>query len=506
MSSSMVIPNASATSRRTASPVANFVGGISQSSASDQYADVVNPATGELLARTPLSDAADVARAVQAAVSAFPAWRRTPVGERVQFLFKLRSLVIEHLDELARLITLENGKTLGEARAELRRGIENIEVACGTPVLMQGYNLEDVTPGVDEMLIRQPLGVVAAITPFNFPAMIPLWFLPYAIATGNTLVLKPSERVPLTMQRMVELIAQTGLPAGVVNLVNGGRAAVDALLDHPDVRAISFVGSTATAKYVYARAAAAGKRMQCQGGAKNHVLILPDADMDLATRIVSDSAFGCAGQRCLAVSVAVTIGDAQRAFRESIADAASRIRVGNGLETGVQMGPVISSDSKRRIQSLVATGIGEGAAPVVDGRDVHVEDCPGGSFVRPTVLDGVPATSSLTDTEIFGPVLSLVHVRSVDEAIEFLRRSAYGNQASVFTSSGAVARRFRYEAPAGNIGINIGVAAPMAYFPFSGWKDSFFGILHGQGRDAVEFYTESKVVVERWSDRETRMF
>jgi malonate-semialdehyde dehydrogenase (acetylating)/methylmalonate-semialdehyde dehydrogenase len=336
--------------------------------------------------------------------------------------------------------------------------------------------------------------------------MIPLWFLPYAIATGNTLVLKPSERVPLTMQRLVELIAQTGLPAGVVNLVNGGRAAVDALLDHPDVRAISFVGSTATAKHVYARAAASGKRMQCQGGAKNHVLILPDADMELATRIVADSAFGCAGQRCLAVSVAVTIGDAQRAFRDSIAEAATSIRVGNGLDNGVQMGPVISAESQRRIQSLVATGVGEGAAPVVDGREAQIDGYPGGSFVRPTVLDGVPATSSLTDTEIFGPVLSLVHVRSVDEAIEFLRRSVYGNQASVFTSSGAVARRFRYEAPAGNVGINIGVAAPMAYFPFSGWKDSFFGILHGQGRDAVEFYTESKVVVERWSDRETRMF
>jgi malonate-semialdehyde dehydrogenase (acetylating) / methylmalonate-semialdehyde dehydrogenase len=492
--------------RRTVSSVRNFVNGNHESSASDQSVDVVNPATGELLARTPLSDASDVDRAVRAASAAFPAWRRTPPGERVQYLFKLRSLLIEHLDELARLITLENGKTLAEARAELKRGVENVEVACGIPVLMQGYNLEDVTAGVDEMLIRQPLGVVAAITPFNFPAMIPFWFLPYAVATGNTMVLKPSERVPLTMQRAIELIAQTGLPPGVVNVVHGGRAAVDALLDHPDVRAISFVGSTATAKYVYARAAANGKRMQCQGGAKNHVLIMPDADMELATRIVSESAFGCAGQRCLAVSVAVTIGDAQRTFRESIATAAARIKVGNGVDTDVQMGPVISSDSQRRIESLVATGISEGASPVVDGRGPRIENCSGGSFVLPTVLDAVPVTSSLTDTEIFGPVLSLVHVRSVDEAIEFLRRSVYGNQASVFTSSGATARRFRYEAPAGNIGINIGVAAPMAYFPFSGWKGSFFGILHGQGRDAVEFYTESKVVVERWSDRETRMF
>jgi malonate-semialdehyde dehydrogenase (acetylating) / methylmalonate-semialdehyde dehydrogenase len=484
----------------------NFIGGTWQASTSTESVDVINPATGELLARTPLSTASDVDNAVRAAAAAFPAWRRTPAGERVQYLFKIRTLIEEHLEELARLITTENGKTLGEARAELRRGIENVEVACGTPILMQGYNLEDVTPGVDEMLIRQPLGVVAAITPFNFPGMIPFWFLPYAIATGNTLVLKPSERVPLTMQRAVELIAQTGLPSGVLNLVHGGRAAVDALLDHPTVRAISFVGSTATAKYIYARAAATGKRMQCQGGAKNHVLILPDADMELATRIVSDSAFGCAGQRCLAVSVAVTIGDAQRMFRDSIAEAASAIRVGNGLDASVQMGPVISGDSRRRIESLVATGVQDGATPIVDGRGTRVDDCPDGTFVRPTVLDGVPPSSSLADTEIFGPVLSLVHARSIDEAMEFLRRSAYGNQASLFTSSGAAARRFRHEAPAGNIGINIGVAAPMAYFPFSGWKDSFFGILHGQGRDGVEFYTESKVVVERWSSRETRIF
>jgi malonate-semialdehyde dehydrogenase (acetylating)/methylmalonate-semialdehyde dehydrogenase len=484
----------------------NFIGGAWEVSTSTESVDVTNPATGELLARTPLSSASDVDRCVRAAASAFPGWRRTPAGERVQFLFKMRSLLEEHLEELAQIITLENGKTLGEARAELRRGIENVEVACGTPILMQGYNLEDVTPGVDEMLIRQPLGVVAAITPFNFPAMIPFWFLPYAIATGNTLVLKPSERVPLTMQRALELIAQTGLPAGVVNLVHGGRAAVDALLDHPTVRAISFVGSTATAKYVYARAAAAGKRMQCQGGAKNHVLVLPDADMELATRIVADSAFGCAGQRCLAVSVAVTIGDAQGVFRDAIAAAASAIRVGNGLDTGVGMGPVISADSRRRIESLVATGVHEGATAVVDGRDTQIDAYPHGTFVRPTVLDDVPASSSLADTEIFGPVLSLVHARSIDDAMAFLHRSTHGNQASLFTSSGAAARQFRYEAPAGNIGINIGVAAPMAYFPFSGWKDSFFGILHGQGRDAIEFYTESKVVVERWSSRDTRAF
>ncbi len=381
-----------------------------------------------------------------------------------------------------------------------------MEVACGIPMMMQGYNLEDVTPGVDETMVRQPLGVVAAITPFNFPAMIPFWFLPYAIACGNTLVLKPSERVPLTMRRAIELIEQTGIPKGVVNLVNGGREVVDTLCDHPKVRAVSFVGSTPVAKHVYARAAASGKRMQCQGGAKNHVIVLPDADMELATQIISDSAFGCAGQRCLAVSVAVTIGEAQKTFRDAIARAASAIRVGPGLDSGVQMGPVITRESKQRIESLIDKGVGEGAKPVVDGRNTKIPNHENGNFVKPTVLDGLPSSSQLAHTEIFGPVLSLVHASSMDEAMEFLSRSPYGNQASLFTTSGAAARRFRYEAPAGNIGINIGVAAPMAYFPFSGWKESFFGILHGQGRDAVEFYTESKVVIERWSRQETRKF
>jgi len=486
--------------------IQNYVHGGWRRSAGKEYVDVLNPATAELLARTPLSTSADVDGAVQAAADAFPSWRRTPPGERVQYLFKLKNLLEEHIGEIATVITVENGKTLGEAKAEIRRGIENVEVACGIPMLMQGYNLEDVTPGVDEMLIRQPLGVVVAITPFNFPAMIPFWFLPYAIACGNTLVLKPSERVPLTMRRVIELIEMTGLPDGVVNLVNGGREVVDALCDHPQVRAVSFVGSTPVAKHVYARAAASGKRMQCQGGAKNHVIVLPDADMDLATQIIGDSAFGCAGQRCLAVSVAVTVGDAQQKFRDSISQTASALRVGNGLSVDVQMGPVISKESKQRVESLIAAGVAEGAKPIVDGRGAKVANGENGNFLKPTVLDGLPASSKLTHTEIFGPVLSLVHADSVDEAMNFLHNSPYGNQASLFTTSGAAARKFRYEAPAGNVGINIGVAAPMAYFPFSGWKDSFFGILHGQGRDAVEFYTESKVVIERWSRQETRKF
>jgi len=486
--------------------VPNYFGGTWHKSSAAEYLDVTNPATGERIARTPLSTKAEVDAAVQAAAEAFPAWRRTPPGERIQYLFKLKFLLEDHIDEIARLITLENGKTFSEAKAEIRRGIENVEVACGIPMMMQGYNLEDITPGVDETLIRQPLGVVAAIAPFNFPAMIPFWFLPYAIACGNTIVLKPSERVPLTLRRIIELIEKTGIPKGVVNQINGGREVVDALCDHPAIRAISFVGSTPVAKHVYQRSAAGGKRMQCQGGAKNHVIVLPDADMDLARQIISDSAFGCAGQRCLAVSVAVTIGEAQKTFRDAIAEAASSIRVGNGLDAGVQMGPVITRESKQRIEALIATGVSDGAKPIVDGRNLKITGYENGNFLKPTILDGVPAASSLANTEIFGPVLSLIHAGNIDEAIEFIRKSPYGNQASLFTTSGAAARKFRYEAPAGNIGINIGVAAPMAYFPFSGWKESFFGILHAQGKDAVEFYTESKIVIERWSRQETRKF
>ena len=496
----------SSTATTPAVDILNYVNGVWRKSTATEFMNVINPASGELIARTPISTKADVDAVVQAAAAAFPSWRRTPAGERIQYLFKLKVLLEDHIDELAKVITLENGKTLAEAKAELRRGIENVEVACGIPMMMQGYNLEDITPGVDETLIRQPLGVVAAITPFNFPAMIPFWFLPYAVACGNTFVLKPSERVPLSMRRAMDLIEQTGIPKGVVNVINGGREVVDALCDHPDIRAVSFVGSTPVAKHVYQRSAASGKRMQCQGGAKNHVIVLPDADMDLAKQIISDSAFGCAGQRCLAVSVAVTIGEAQKTFRDAIADAASSIKVGFGLDSGVQMGPVISKDSKQRIESLIAAGVSDGAKPIVDGRNTKVASYENGNFVKPTILDGVPSSSSLANTEIFGPVLSLIHANSIDEAIEFIRKSPYGNQASLFTTSGAAARKFRYEAPAGNIGINIGVAAPMAYFPFNGWKESFFGILHAQGKDAVEFYTDSKIVIERWSRQETRKF
>ena len=480
----------------------NYIAGDWRKGRSSVVADITNPATLETVASIPLAEAEDVAAAVAAAKAAFPAWRRTPPQERIQYLFRFKQLLQEHAAEIARVTTLENGKTLTEARAELQRGIENVEVACGIPTLMQGYNLEDVASGIDEIMIRQPLGVTVAITPFNFPAMIPLWFLPYAIACGNTFILKPSERVPLTAQKLFELLHQTGLPAGVVNLVVGAKPAVDALLQHPDVRAISFVGSTPVAKYIYAEGAVYGKRVQCQGGAKNHVVIMPDADLEMTARIVSDSAFGCAGQRCLAVSTAVTVGEATKNFTDHFVDLASKIRVGNGLEEGVQMGPVITSESKSRILGLVEKGVQDGGKLLLDGRQT---DGPG-NFIKPTVIAGVDDSSDLSSTEVFGPVLTMREASDLDDAIEILSRSAYGNAASIFTSSGAAARKFRYEAPAGNIGVNIGVAAPMAYFPFSGWKDSFLGVLHGQGRDAIEFYTDKKVVVERWPKEWSRKF
>jgi malonate-semialdehyde dehydrogenase (acetylating)/methylmalonate-semialdehyde dehydrogenase len=415
-------------------------------------------------------------------------------------------LLDAHFEELARIITTENGKTLAEARGELRRGIENVEVACGTPILMQGYNLEDIAPGIDEIMVRQPLGVVAVITPFNFPAMIPLWFLPYAIACGNTAILKPSEKVPLSLQRIVELIYEAGVPTGVVNLVNGGRLTVDAILDHPGIRAVSFVGSTAVARHVYARGAAAGKRMQCQGGAKNHAVVLPDAEMESASQIIADGAFGCAGQRCLAISVVVTVGEAQSRFQHTIGDLVSDWQVGSGLEPGVQMGPLITAASRERVERLIAQGVGEGGKPLLDGRRARIPSCEGGNFVRPTLLSGLPASSDLINTEIFGPVLSIVQAANVDDALALIANSPYGNQASIFTTSGAAARKFKSEVPAGNVGINIGVAAPMAYFPFSGWKDSFFGSLHAQGRDAIEFYTDKKVSIERWPKEWSRKF
>ena len=489
-----------------ASPaIHNLIGGKWLNSTSPAGLELANPATGEPLGQSPSGSVAEVDAAVQAAQAAFLSWRNVPAVDRVQYLFRLKALLEHHLDELARLITIENGKTLAESKGELRRGIENVEVACGIPVLMQGYSLEDVAPGIDEIMMRQPLGVCAVITPFNFPLMIPLWFIPYAIATGNTVVLKPSDRVPFSAARLLELMQETGLPDGVVNLVNGGKTAVDALLDHPLVRAVSFVGSTPVAKHVYARGSASGKRVQCQGGAKNHVVVLPDADQETTTKIIADSAFGCAGQRCLAVSVTVTVGEAKNWFRDAIADAATSLKVGNGLDPAIQMGPVITQASRERVVSLIGQGADQGASTIVDGRGNRVNGG-AGSFVGPTVLDGLPAASPLMETEIFGPVLSVVHADTVEDAIAMIEHSAYGNASSIFTTSGASARKFRNAVSTGNVGINIGVPAPMAYFPFSGWKGSFFGVMHAQGRDAIEFFTDKKVIVERWPKEWSRKF
>lgn len=484
----------------------NFINGQWQKSSTGAFLDITNPATAQALTSVPLSPGAEVDGAVQAGKKAFADWKETPVGDRIQHMFKLKTLLEDNLDDIARTITNECGKTYGESVGELRRGIENVEVACGTPVLMQGVNNEDIARGIDEHMFRQPLGVVAAITPFNFPGMIPLWFLPYALMTGNCFILKPSEKVSMTSQKLFQLLEKAGFPAGVVQLVNGGKETVDALLDHPSIKAISFVGSTPVAKYVYSRATANGKRAQCQGGAKNPVIVMPDADMDTTTRILADSAFGCAGQRCLAVSVAVTVGEAKHVFTEQIADAANSRKVGYGLDKGIEMGPVITRESKTRIEGLIAKGAQEGATVLVDGRNKPVSGYDDGYWVHPTILDNVNPAGEIAKTEIFGPVLSLMHAQDVDQAIELVNNRAYGNQASIFTASGSVARKFRHEVDAGNVGVNIGVAAPMAYFPFSGWNDSFFGDLHAQSRHGVEFYTQTKIVVERWPREWSRKF
>lgn len=484
----------------------NYVNGEWKASSTTNYLDVFNPAMGEVMAQVPLSTAAELDAAAQAAHRAYQQWRRVPAPERIQPLFKLKQLLEAHFEELARTITMECGKTLNESRGELRRAIENVEVACGIPTMMQGGILEDVAVGIDEFVLRQPLGVCAAVCPFNFPAMIPFWFLPYAVACGNTFIVKPSERVPLTMQKLFELLDQVRFPPGVVNLVNGDKVVVDAILDHPLIPALSFVGSTPIARYLYSRGAANGKRVQAQGGAKNPVIILPDADMEMTTKIVADSAFGCAGQRCLAASVAVMVGEGRHLFTEAIADAAAARLTGYGLDEAMQMGPVITPQSRSRIENLIQTGADEGATVLVDGRQPRINGYENGYFVRPTILQNVNPAGEIARTEIFGPVLSLIHVRTIDEAIQFVNGGQYGNMACLFTSSGAAARRFRNEAEAGNIGINIGVAAPMAFFPFSGWKESFFGTLHGQAGHAVEFFTQTKVVVERWPSDWSRQF
>jgi malonate-semialdehyde dehydrogenase (acetylating) / methylmalonate-semialdehyde dehydrogenase len=486
--------------------ILNFIDGDWRPSRSHHFVDVLNPATQELIGKAPLSLASEVDDAVAAAQAAFIEWRRVPPGERVQYLFGLKNLLESHLEELACQITMECGKTIEEARAEIRRAIENVEVAAGIPILMQGVISEDIAPGIDEIMLRQPVGVCASISPFNFPGMIPFWFLPYALAAGNTFIVKPSERVPFTMQRVFQLMEALKFPKGVINLVNGDKTAVDALLDNYLVRGVSFVGSTKVARYIYARGSANGKRVQAMGGAKNPVVIMPDADLETTVRILGDSAYGCAGQRCLAASLAITVGDVRRPFTEAIVEASSQRVVGFGLDPTVQTGPVITKQSKTRIGGLIQQATQEGARVLVDGRSALIPGYEQGNFIRPTVLDEVPPQGETASTEIFGPVLGLMHVQTLEEAISLVNGGTYGNMACIFTASGAAARKFRNEADAGNIGVNIGVAAPMAFFPFSGWKESFFGDLHGQGMDAVEFFTQKKVVVERWPKVWSRKF
>lgn len=484
----------------------NFVNGAWRESAAETYLKVPNPATNEVLATVPLSPPSEVDEAARLAAAAFPAWRRVPAPTRIQYLFKLKALMEEHFEDLSHSVTMENGKNLADARGEMRRAIENVEVACGIPTMMMGDFSEDVARGIDEYMIRQPVGVAAIICPFNFPGMIPFWYLPYALACGNTVIVKPSERCPITMQKVFHLLEQVGFPAGVVNLVNGSADTVNALLDHPAISAVTFVGSTAVARHIYSRASANGKRVQAQGGAKNPVIILPDADVELTTRIVTDSAFGNAGQRCLAASLAVTVAGAEKVFVPALADAAAALIVGNGLDAGVQMGPVITPQSKARIEGLIQKGMAEGAEMVIDGRNATIKGCENGYFLRPTIISDIPAGGTIARTELFGPVLGVMSVDTVDEAIQLVNSGEYGNMACIFTSSGAAARKFRYEADAGNVGINIGVAAPMAFYPFSGWKNSFFGTLHAQGKHAVEFFTQTKVVVERWLSEWSRTF
>ncbi len=485
----------------------NYINGTWVESKEDKLIDVLNPASQEVLGRVPYGNntRTDVADAVEAASKAFEMWSQVPVMKRVQPLYKLKQLLEENLEDIATTITSESGKTLAEARGEIQRAIENVEVACGTPTLIQSEFSENIATGIDEFMIRQPLGVCACIAPFNFPGMIPFWFLPYAIACGNTFILKPSEKVPLTMLKVFKLIEKLDLPRGVVNLVHGGKETVDALLDHPKIKAISFVGSTQVAKYIYSRGAANGKRIQAQGGAKNPLVILPDADIEMSVQIITDSVFGCAGQRCLAASNIIMVGDDGK-IKEALYESAKARTTGFGLDEKVEMGPVISSESRLRVEHLIEKGVHEGASVLLDGRNAVIDGFEKGNFIKPTILDGVPLSGEIIKTEIFGPVMSLIPLKTVDEALHFINNGNYGNMACLFTSSGANARKFRNQANAGNIGINIGVAAPMAQFPFSGWKESFFGDLHGQGRHAIEFFTQTKVVVERWPKEWSRKF
>ena len=477
----------------------NFIGGAWVESSASEWLDDTNPATGEVIARVPLSPRADVDAAVRAGLDAWEEWRETPPLSRARYFFTLRDLMEQHFEELARIVSQDHGKIIDEARGEVRRAIENVEVAAGIPSLMMGYNLEDgAAAGIDEEVLYQPLGVFAGISPFNFPAMVQSWFWPYAVATGNCWVAKPSEQDPLVQARIFELIEMAGFPPGVVSMVHGAKEAVEAVCDHPDIRGVSFVGSTQIAKLVYARAASHGKRVQCGGGAKNLLVVLPDAKLDTIVPNMISSVYGTAGERCLAGSVIVGIGEAQGPLKAKFTAHASKLKLGYGLDESTQMGPVISRKHQERVLGYIDKGEDEGAKPLLDGRGVKVPGYEHGYFVGPTVLDGVTPDMTVAKEEIFGPVASVFEMDDLDEAIAWINRSPYGNAASIYTSSGKAARDFRYRARAGSIGINLGIAAAMAYFPFGGMKNSFFGDLHPQGRDAIRFFTESKVVITRW--------
>jgi len=481
----------------------NFIGGGWVEAAGSETLEDSNPASGEVQALVPLSGEADVDAAVRAAREAYPAWRATPPQKRARAVMALREVLWADREELAQLVTEDMGKTLSDAQGEVLRGIESVEAACGIPHLLKGENLEGVASGVDVELIRQPVGVCAAITPFNFPAMIPLWFLPYAIACGNTFILKPSERDPRPSERIIELLAGVEeIPDGVVNLVHGGRDAVNGLLDHAGIDAISFVGQASTARYIAERSAATGKRCQALGGAKNSLVVMPDADLEVSVPAIMSSSFGAAGQRCLAGSVAVVVGsDArQNEVVRALSDAASELGVGPGDAEGVEVCPLIGPEARKRIESALETAVAGADEVVLDGRSLGPADGgPGRALIGPSIVETSDTEGELAREELFGPLLAIVRVADLDAALEFVNGSRYGNAGSIFTTSGEAARGYRYGVEAGMIGVNVGVAAPVAWFPFSGWKDSIDGDLHANGADAVEFYTRKKVVTSRWS-------
>ncbi len=476
----------------------NFIGGDWRSPGSADGQAVTNPATGQTLADVAFSDASDIDDAVEAGRAAFEDWRTRPVEERIQPLFELKELLEDHQDELAELLVREHGKTLGEAEGELRRGIENVEVACGIPSMMQAGTLANAAPDIDESAVRRPVGVFAAITPFNFPGMIPLWFMPYAVATGNAFILKPSERTPLVAERIVELVERTDLPEGIVQLVHGGPDTVNRLLEHPGIDGISFVGSTPVAKHVYETAAAEGKRVQAQGGAKNHIIVTETADLAFAAEQTVSSTCACAGERCLANDVVVVEEGVYEEFIELVLEEAERQTVGYGLDEATDIGALITPEHERSIRNAIESGVQEGAELIRDGRNVTVECFEDGNFLAPSVFRDVTTDMTIAQEEIFGPVMELMPASDIDEAIEIMNASRFGNAASLFTGDGVDARTFRHHAEVGNLGVNVGTAAPMAFFHFGGMKDSFFGDLHAQGEDMIHFYTDKAIYIERW--------